>query len=69
MPAEEINKLVLANFFNAVTPLATFKFDNGERGIDTEICCGMHVVITPNRDKQNNSINGQMGKNIHHAQF
>ena len=49
--AEEINKLVIANFFNAVTPLATVKFDNGEREIDTEICCGMCVVITQNGDK------------------
>ena len=37
--AEEINKLVLRNFFNAVRALATVKFDNGEHGIDTEISC------------------------------
>ena len=60
--ADEINKLVLANLFNAETSLATVKFDNGERGIDTEICCGMRVVITQNRDKENNVINGQMAK-------
>ena len=44
---------VLANFFSTITPLVTVKFDNGERGIDTEIC-GMRVVVTQNRDKQNN---------------
>ena len=60
--ADKINKLVLANIFIAVAPLATVKFDNGERGIDTNIYCGMRVVITQNRDKQNNVINGQIGK-------
>ena len=60
--ADKINKLVIANIFIAVAPLATVKFDNGERGIDTEIYCGMRVVVIQNRDKQNNVINGQIGK-------
>ena len=65
--AEEI-KLVFGNFFNAVTALATVKFDNGERGIGTEICCGMRLVITQNRDREQ-CHKWSNGKNIHHAQF
>ena len=60
--AAKINELVIGNFFTAVTPLATVAFDNGERGIDTAIYCGMRVVITQNRYKENNIINGQIGK-------
>ena len=60
--AQEINKLVIANFFTHVTSLATVTFDNGDKGIDTELYSGMCVVITQNRDKQIDMINGQIGK-------
>ena len=56
--ANKISELVIGNFFTAVTPLATDAFDNGERGIDNAIYCGMRVVITQNRDKENDIING-----------
>lgn len=57
----DINNLVVAHYFNAAKPVATVKFDDGEHGVNTDVFCGMRVVITQNRDKENNVINGQTG--------
>ena len=48
-----------ARLFHDVTPLATAQLNNDLP--PTNIYTGMRMVITQNRDKANNVVNGQLG--------
>lgn len=57
---QDINNIIVARFFHSATSFATLPFDDGHKAIDTQIFFGMRIVITQNRDKENNVINGQI---------
>ena len=57
--SNHINDLMTARLFHDVTPLATAQLNNDLP--PTNIYTGMRMVITQNRDKANNVVNGQLG--------